>query len=138
VNSLFPFQAPSLDLAVRVGCELIYDATGGTPTLVTLKPRHDALQSIRQESILFDPQLTATEFEDDHFNIVYRLVLKPGRNVLRYDAIVMVPSLREDFAWLDRPIPPHQLPASILRYTLPTHYCDSDKLLDFAWQNFGL
>jgi hypothetical protein len=115
VNSLFPFQAPSLDLAVRVGCELIYDATAGTPTLVTLKPRHDALQSIRQESILFDPQLTATEFEDDHFNIVYRLVLKPGRNVLRYDAIVMVPSLREDFAWLDRPIPPHQLPASILR-----------------------
>jgi hypothetical protein len=24
-----------------------------------------------------------------------------------------------------------------LRYTLPTRYCDSDKLLDFAWQNFG-
>ena len=137
MNSHSPFQAPTLDLAVRVGCELIYDATADTPALVTLKPRHDALQSIRQESFHFEPQLTATEFEDDHFNIVYRLILKPGRNVLRYDGIVMVPSLREDFAWLDHPIPPHQLPASILRYTLPTRYCDSDKLLDFAWQNFG-
>ena len=26
---------------------------------------------------------------------------------------------------------------TVLRYTLPTRYCDSDKLLDFAWQNFG-
>ncbi|MFZ0710315.1 MAG: hypothetical protein WAM53_09775, partial [Terrimicrobiaceae bacterium] len=96
--SYSPVPAPALDLAVRVGCELMYDATADTPALVTLKPRHDGLQSIRQESFQFDPQLTATEFEDDHFNIVYRLVLKPGRNVLRYDAIVMVPSLREDFA----------------------------------------
>jgi transglutaminase-like putative cysteine protease len=137
MNSQSSLPAPALDLAVRVGCELIYDATAEAPTLVNLKPRHGALQSIRQESFHFEPELAATEFEDDHFNIVYRLILKPGRNVLRYDAIVMVPSLREDFAWLDQPIPPHQLPASVLRYTLPTRYCDSDKLLDFAWQNFG-
>jgi hypothetical protein len=137
MNSLSSFSAPALDLAVRVGCELVYDVTAEAPALVSLKPRHGALQSIRQESFHFQPELTATEFEDDHFNIVYRLILKPGRNVLRYDAIVMVPSLREDFAWIDQPIPPHQLPASILRYTLPTRYCDSDKLLDFAWQNFG-
>ena len=45
-----PSPAPALDLAVRVGCELMYDATADTPALVTLKPRHDALQSIRQES----------------------------------------------------------------------------------------
>ena len=24
-----------------------------------------------------------------------------------------------------------------MRYTLPSRYCDSDKLLDFAWQKFG-
>ena len=39
MNSHSPFQAPTLDLAVRVGCELIYDATADTPALVTLKPR---------------------------------------------------------------------------------------------------
>jgi transglutaminase-like putative cysteine protease len=133
----FQIPAPALDLAVRVGCELIYEATGETPALITLKPRHDPLQSIRQESFHFEPQLTATEFEDDHFNIVFRLILKPGRNALRYDAIIMVPSLSEDFLWLDQPMPSHLLPASILRYTLPSRYCDSDKLLDFAWQNFG-
>jgi transglutaminase-like putative cysteine protease len=128
---------PALDLAVRVGCELTYQCEVRTPALVTVKPRHDAHQSIRHESVVFEPELTATEFEDDHGKIVYRTVLKPGANMLRYDAIVMVPSAREDFAHLDKPIPPHLLPASLLRYTLPTRYCDSDKLLDFAWRQFG-
>lgn len=127
---------PSLDLAVRVGCEISYETAADTPALVVCKPRHDAYQSIRQESMQFE-DLSATEFEDDHENTVYRLTLKPGVNTLRYDAIVMVPSLSEDFAWLDDPIPPHLLPAPILRYTLPTRYCDSDKLLNFAWEHFG-
>jgi transglutaminase-like putative cysteine protease len=126
-----------LDLAVRVGCELVYETSAAAPALVTFKPRQDAYQSIREESIGFEPELAATEFEDDHYNIVYRLMMKPGRNVLRYDAIVMVPSLTEDFAWHGEPVPPHQLPASILRYTLPSRYCDSDKLLNFAWENFA-
>ena len=32
---------------------------------------------------------------------------------------------------------PGDLPAALLRYTLPSRYCDSDKLTDFAWQQFG-
>ena len=30
-----------------------------------------------------------------------------------------------------------RLPADVLRYTLPSRYCDSDKLTQFAWENFG-
>lgn len=130
-------HSPPLDLAVRVGCELVYDVPIEAPALVAFKPRQDDYQSIREESVRFDPDLPATEFEDDHFNIVYRINMKPGRNVLRYDAVVLVPSATEDFAWVGEPVPPEELPASILRYTLPTRYCDSDKLLNFAWEKFG-
>lgn len=128
---------PTLDLAVRVGCEMIYETEAETPVLVTFKPRQDSAQMICQERLYFEPLLPATEFQDNHQNIIYRLMLKPGRNVLRHDAMVMVPSLREDAWWVDEVIPPHRLPASLLRYTLPSRYCDSDKLLDFAWQHFG-
>jgi transglutaminase-like putative cysteine protease len=120
-----------------VGCELSYFTPAATPILLAFKPRQDVFQQIRQESVNFDPLVPATEFEDEHGNILYRLVLEPGPNTLRYDALVMVPSVREDFAHLDEPIPPHLLPPEILRYTLPSRYCDTDKLLDFAWQNFG-
>ena len=109
MNSPTPLTAPALDLAVRVGCELVYETSAPTPALVTFKPRQDAYQSIRQESMRFEPELAATEFEDDHLNIVYRLVMKPGRNALRYDAIVMVPSLTEDFAWKNFGHLPHGL-----------------------------
>jgi transglutaminase-like putative cysteine protease len=30
-----------------------------------------------------------------------------------------------------------ELPFELLRYTLPSRYCDSDKLLNFAWSQFG-
>src|SRR6187399_2309344 len=93
---------PVLDLSVRVGCELVYETEAETPVLLSFKPRQDALQLIREEAVHFEPMLPATEFEDDHENIIYRLALKPGRNVLRHDSIVMVPSLTEDFAWMDQ------------------------------------
>ncbi len=126
-----------LDLTVRVGYEIAYQVGEGAPALVNLKPRQDPFQFIRQESSRFDPEVHPTEFEDDHENIIYRLQLEPGLNVFHYDALVSVPSKSEDFLWLDEPHPPHLLPAPILRYTVPTRYCDSDKLLDFAWQKFG-
>lgn len=132
-----PTPEPTLDLAVRVGCNISYEAAAPTPGLVIFKPRQDAYQSIRQESMSFESELSTTEFEDDHHNIVYRLTLKPGMNTIHYDAIVMVPSVTEDFAWVDEPIPPYLLPASILRYTLPSRYADSDKLLNFAWEHFS-
>jgi transglutaminase-like putative cysteine protease len=34
-------------------------------------------------------------------------------------------------------LPVEQLPSELLRYTLPSRYCDSDKLMDFAWAQFG-
>ena len=137
MNRTSPSPTPALNLAVRVGCELVYETSADTPILLTFKPKQDELQSIRQERVSFEPDLPATQFEDDHGNTIYRMELVPGPNVLRYDAIVRVPSVREDFALLDEPIPPHLLPPSVLRYTLPTRYCDSDKLMDFAWEQFG-
>jgi len=37
----------------------------------------------------------------------------------------------------DEPIPVEELPPEFMRYTLPSRYCDSDKLFDFAWGLFG-
>ncbi len=128
---------PALDLVLRVGCELRYSCPESAPALITFKPRHCSHQSIRVESVQLDPELVATESEDDHGNVILRTVLQTGENVLRYDGLVSVPSAREDFAHEDDVISPDQLPAELLRYTMPSRYCDSDKLLDFAWSKFG-
>jgi transglutaminase-like putative cysteine protease len=45
----------------------------------------------------------------------------------------------QEFAGLvsPEPVSPVELPPALLRYTLPSRYCDSDKLLQFAWDRFG-
>lgn len=39
---------------------------------------------------MLGPNLPAEEFDDAHGSIVYRLMLQPGRNEIRHDAIVAV------------------------------------------------
>jgi transglutaminase-like putative cysteine protease len=126
-----------LDLSVRVGCKLQFDTTVETPMLLNLRPRHDRHQFIWQENLDISPFTFTTQFEDDHGNHVLRLSLQPGTTTFVYDAIANVPAAHENFAHFDHPIPPQHLPANLLRYTLPSRYCDSDHLRDFAWQQFG-
>lgn len=128
---------PPLELSIRIGCECLFLASSFTPILLMFKPRQAEFQLIREERMHFEPELSPSEFEDDHQNTVYRMLLSPGQNLLRHDAIVRVPSLREDTFHADGVIAPHELPPQVLRYTLPSRYADSDKLRDFAWRQFG-
>jgi transglutaminase-like putative cysteine protease len=69
---------------------------------------------------------------------VTRVTLEPGPNCFRHDAIVAVSSKGDnDGLVAGPPETPGELPASLLRYTLPSRYCDSDKLTNFAWDKFG-
>ena len=107
-------EAPKvpLELAVRIGCKLQYESAFETPLLLNVKPRQDAYQLITQERLELSPVNPGSEFEDDHGNTVLRLSMPAGQTTIIYDAVTMVPSLREDFAHLDAAIPPQQLPAS--------------------------
>lgn len=130
-------QQTALDISVRVGCNVVYQTETPTPILLVLKPRIDGRQVIRQEKLSFGTSLPPHEFEDIHGNITYRTVLAPGRNEIRHDAIVSVSAQVDNYGMHDEPIPVEDLPPGLLRYTLPSRYCDSDKLRDFAWEHFG-
>ena len=129
--------AHPLDLAVRVGCKMVYDTAFDAPMSLAIKARHDTHQFITQESLAMVPIQAASDFQDDHGNLILRLNLGAGETSLVYDAIAHVPSASEDHFHLDEPLAPNRLPADLLRYTLPSRYCDSDRLQDFAWQQFG-
>jgi transglutaminase-like putative cysteine protease len=67
------------------------------------------------------------------------VALASGSNCFRHDAIVTVASQPDNYGLVATfPEMPCDLPAALLRYTLPSRYCDSDKLTDFAWRQFGL
>ena len=127
----------SRNLTVRVGCHIVYETSTPTAILLVLKPRHDANQTVLQQQLTFTPHLPFYHFEDAHGNLTDRAVLQAGENVIHHDALVSVSSLPDNPIPPGPPTPVYQLPPETLRYTLPSRYCDSDKLLNFAWNQFG-
>jgi transglutaminase-like putative cysteine protease len=133
-------KPPSLDLLVRVGCRLVYEATSTATLLLTVRPRTEMRQALRQELLSFGEELPSDELVDGEGNVVHRVALPPGRPEIRTVALVAVSRLadRHDLVLAEAtPTPPQALPLELLRFTLPSRYCDSDKLVNFAWQQFG-
>jgi transglutaminase-like putative cysteine protease len=126
-----------LNLTVRVGCNIVYQTTVPTPVLLVLKPRLERKVLVMHEKLTFGISRPAYEFQDSHGNLTYRATLMPGLNEIRHDALVAVSALPDSREMLTPVLPVGELPSEYLRYTMPSRYCDTDKLLDFAWKQFG-
>ncbi|MBV9392765.1 MAG: transglutaminase family protein [Verrucomicrobia bacterium] len=130
-------EIPSSNLSVRIGCRLAYETSAVTPVCVILKAQPDEAQRVVVESLFLGHEVSFNESQDPFGNLVCRTTLLPGSSEFRYDAIVEVPAITEDFEWREEFVPVDQVPSPYLRYTLPSRYVDSDKLMDFAWEHFG-
>jgi len=128
----------SPELTIRCGLDFAYDAVDYTPMILVIQPQNGPWQRIDQEQLSFYPQVPVQVYRDVHDNVVHRLILPPGRTSVRHDAMVAVPSVPENYGMAnDLPVPVPQLSPELLRYTLPSRYCDSDRLMNFAFQKFG-
>jgi transglutaminase-like putative cysteine protease len=125
------------DATVRVGCHLTYYSQMRMPLMVLVRPQADERQLILSEEFVTDPSIEFTEFEDLYGNVVLRGQAGPGIIEIHHDALVSIPCAPDNHGMKDglRPLP--ELPGNLLRYTLPSRYCDSDKLIQFAWNQFG-
>ena len=126
-----------LNIAVRVGCHLTYETPVQTSVLFVLKPRPEGRVRVMQERISFGIGQPSSEFQDSHGNLMCRSMFMPGRNEVTHDALVAVSSHPDGRNLQGNLVPVGQLPFELLRYTLPSRYCDSDKLMNFAWNHFG-
>ncbi len=125
------------ELTVRVGCRMDYAVSSPVTLLANLKPRIDPGQLIQQEKLVLGNNAPCEEFEDLHGNIIYRVTLLPGVNEILHDAVILVHARPDNHdKGDDVPLAPSEIPPRLLRYTLPSRYCDSDKLLNFAWERF--
>jgi transglutaminase-like putative cysteine protease len=129
---------PAFDLTLRVGCSLAYEVKGAASLLLNIQPRSGRNHAVVFEALTLGNDLPAQAFEDAHGNRMWRIKLAPGTNCIRHDAILAVSSRPDnDGLAAGPPAEPADLPVELMRYTLPSRYCDSDKLTDFAWEKFG-
>lgn len=133
-----PFvDPPPLELTVRVGCALAYETTAPTPLLLLLKPHLGVRQLILEERLVLADGVPTEQLTDTHGNVVFRLMLRPGRSEIVHDAIFAVPSAPDNFGLPSAVVPVERLPIAVLRYTMPSRYCDADKLMRFVLEKFS-
>lgn len=125
------------DLTIRCGLELTYEAATPTHIVLLIQPRLEKSQRMEGEQLGFSPHVFFEEYTDVHRNIVRRFELPAGRTTIRHDAMISVSALPESYDPGAPPLAVREMSPELLRYTLPSRYCDSDRLMDFAFQQFG-
>lgn len=125
-------------LALRVGCALVYEAIAETSFLLDVLPQIERSQVLVEERLTLGRGMSADPIVNNYGNRLLRVLLPPGQTEFRHDALVLTPPTY-DIAGITTAaaVSPEKLPADVLRYTLPSRYCESDKLLAFAWETFG-
>jgi transglutaminase-like putative cysteine protease len=128
---------PAHATTIRVGCVLEYEVDTPAVILLLLKPRPSEQHVLLDEDLRFNNGQIAEQLIDAHGNVLFKTMLVPGLNSYRYDAIFRVP---DDGCAGVLPLegtPLEELPLDVLRYTMASRYCESDKLLSFAMEKFG-
>lgn len=116
---------------------LDYTVLSSSDFVFVIQPTSTPYQRVTWERLSTEPELAVEE--ESHgapANRHLRVHAEPGALRLRYDAIVDVVhhfALPSDL----REVPIAELPASVLQYIYPSRYCQSDRLLDIARQEFG-
>ena len=124
---------------MRVGCSLAYHVSGTAALLLNVKPRPDRNHAVIFEALSLGNDLPAPT------NSPTRMAMSshasPSRRVRTAFATMRSsgshPSRTTTLLPPASPLSPVELPPHLLRYTLPSRYCDSDKLANFAWEKFG-
>ena len=123
-------------MILSVGCTLGYQVgTPGSAFTFNILANTDAHQRILTESIVPTPQVPTEIVASSTGSRVLRCEVPTGSFELRYSATVAVD--RPPLPAVVKPDLPGRLPLSILTYTLPSRYCESDRFGPTAWELFG-
>src|SRR5437762_507733 len=124
-------------LTIRCGANLAYEAVDPTHIVLLIQPRMDDGMRMESEQLQFSPGVEVDMYRDVHGNTVRRFDLPVGQTTIHHDSFVTLSSRPEGQEARDVALAVREMSPELLRYTLPTRYCDSDRLMDFAFREFG-
>jgi transglutaminase-like putative cysteine protease len=125
-------------MLIEAGFDVAFECPAATPMILQLSthPSRDA-DLLTPDRIVSDPFLPMRSYLDLFGNRVTRVEVPAGL-VTFSDRFIIRDSGEPDETPPDvRTTPIADLPDETLLFLLPSRYCDSDKLADFAWSQFG-
>ncbi len=125
-------------MKIKAGYKITYDCPQPTPMLLCLNihpsRRGDLLTPFKVE---FSPDVAHWDYADGFGNVCTRITAPVGPTTIATEFIIH-DSGRPDhvpFDAIQHDI--RDLPDDVLVFLLGSRYCETDRLADFAWANFG-
>ena len=108
--------------------------------MFALQPRDTPRQHVLEQRRFITPTPALGSFKsyaDNYGNIIWRTIADAGSLRVVHDLIIEVSAGLDPYLPHLRGVGVQDLPDHVVVYTLPSRYCESDKLSDEAWQRFG-
>jgi transglutaminase-like putative cysteine protease len=126
-------------MKLRIGYELHYLFQHPTPAILMLNVHASrVVDLVLPDHVATIPPVLLSGYHDGHGNWCTRLVAPAGAFTLRGDAIIRDSGLPDPESTRHWQVPVEDLPDDTLVFLLPSRFCDSDRMLDLAWQLFGM
>jgi transglutaminase-like putative cysteine protease len=123
-------------MILEAQCQLSLEAFAPTPAIFMLRPRSGLGQWVMREEYVVEPHLPLTEYTDDFGNLCQRAVL-PGGPLSLHASCVVDTSDTIDVDPTAAFVPVEFLPDIILKFLLPSRYCQADQLGHLAHSLIG-
>ena len=125
-------------MKLHLFCELDYSAAAAVTFLLNIRPQENERQKIEQELFSVVPQMPHRLHVDPMTGNRFDQITAelPGIYHIRYEATVETSASKLSASEVPE-IAIDQFRADILSYLYPSRYCQSDRLGNFAAQQFG-
>lgn len=134
----FAFISKEALLKIRAGYNIAFNCFQEVPMLLMLSIHPSRQQDLLTDhTIRFSPGVHARHFRDTFGNVSTRLVAPPGLLEIQNEFVVTDSGLPDETNRMAEQWPVGDLPDEALPYLLGSRYCDTQKLSDLAWAQFG-
>lgn len=125
-------------MQIRFGYRITIESPGPLPLVTQMAARPERRMDLRgAENVTTLPEVAHSQYIDAFGNLCTRMTTPGGVFTLTSDAVISdsgdsdpaLPTATED--------PVESLSDDVLVFLMPSRFCESDLLGDFAWQRFG-
>ena len=124
-------------MRMRLGCRLSFLLPAPTPMILLLNVHYSRASDLERPDVLItNPAVPVESYRDGFGNWCNRLVAPVGSFSVSTEGTIRDAGLSDPIGESAEQHPIERLPSEALTYLLPSRYCESDVLSDFAWENF--
>jgi transglutaminase-like putative cysteine protease len=125
-------------ILIRIGFDIQFEIPAPVAMIALFHVHPTRRADLREpDEPRITPQVQVNEYEDSHGNVCTRFVAPAGKLQLYHSTLIADSGEPDAVSPEARQSPVENLPPEVLRYLLPSRYCEVDRMQDVAGNLFG-